>query len=228
MAPSGCTVAAARCVTILPMYRTQPHDDELEVALSHFNSSFRHGYRLPPLKVAWLRGFDDFPEAWDEGLRTARANGLTDASCAMLARISLSHTPRYAIGYVDGKDKADVFLGHGEAASYRSNHVVLVNPIGGIDNWREVGQWVRAASNRSRRATLAGLASERRPDYEAVDPMLRSGTRARILPADEAFSATRAAEVSFIYDVSVETLRTWKRALRGDQAAGKPGRPRNR
>ena len=46
-----------------------------------------------------------------------------------------------------------------------------------------------------------------------------------MLPPDEAFSAARAAEVSYIYGVPVETLRAWKQRHRDELAAKKPGAP---
>ena len=46
-----------------------------------------------------------------------------------------------------------------------------------------------------------------------------------VLPPSEAFSAERAAEVGYIWDVPPETLRAWKRRLRGERAARKAGAP---
>jgi transposase-like protein len=50
--------------------------------------------------------------------------------------------------------------------------------------------------------------------------------RAIVLPPDEGFSVERAAEVSYIYDVPVETLRAWKRRYRSKLGSGKRGAPR--
>ncbi|HEY5436356.1 MAG TPA: hypothetical protein VIK13_14065, partial [Candidatus Limnocylindrales bacterium] len=74
------------------------------------------------------------------------------------------------------------------------------------------------------------LASEPRPDQAANLALLRRAARAHdraiVLPPDEGFSAERAAEVSYIYCVPVETLRAWKRLYRSKLGSGKPGAPR--
>jgi hypothetical protein len=106
-----------------------------------------------------------------------------------------------------------------------------VNPLGGRDNWRGVAKWVRkSGGDKARRMLLAGLASEERPDETANRELLRRAAsehgRAIVLPPDEGFSAARAAEVSFIYGVSAETLRAWKRRYRSELSGGKPGAPR--
>lgn len=222
---------AIRCVTIPTMRPISPHDDVLEIALPHYNGAFRRRYRLPALQLEWLKGVDDLATAWNDGLSEAEASGLIDASCATLSRIALRITPRFAIGFLDGDGRVHVqFPQVGDDSAYRSHNVVLVNPIGGDDNWSQVTRWVRQQSKKQRSASLAGLASERRPDYQEIDRMLRGhgDERAHALPPDEAFSASLAAEVQFIFEVPIETLRDWKHTLRRDRAAGKPGRPRNR
>ena len=110
--------------------------------------------------------------------------------------------------------------------------MLLVNPLGGRDNWTSISRWVRRyAGEQARRALLAGLASEDRPDEAANLKLLRDAAathgRAIVLPPDEAFSSGRAAEVSYIYGVPVETLRSWKQRYRAELAAKKPGRRRN-
>jgi transposase-like protein len=47
-----------------------------------------------------------------------------------------------------------------------------------------------------------------------------------VLPPDEGFSAERAAEVSYIYGVPVETLRAWRIRHRSPLGAKRPGAPR--
>ena len=120
----------------------------------------------------------------------------------------------------------------GEEASYWSHHVVLVNPLGGRNNWSSVASWIRLqGGEKARRAELAGLASEDRPDEEANWQLLTDASathgRAVILPPDEAFSQSRAAEVSYIYGVPVETLRAWKRKYRSELASRKRADPKN-
>jgi hypothetical protein len=210
-----------------------PHSDELDVALEHYNERFRHRYQLPELSPNVLIAMDGFAQAWAD-LGMIRAGGVIDASCAQLAKIALSVTPRYAIGLVDaqGSVRAQAPL-DGAQESYRSHQAILVNPLGGRDNWRDVSRWVKVnGSERQRRAMLAGLASEDRPDEDANNELLwdaaAQGRPAVLLPPDEAFSLERAAEVSFIYDVEIETLRAWKQKYRSELAAGKPGRPKNR
>lgn len=209
-----------------------PHADDRDSALAHFNGWFRHRYGLAALTKPWVEARTDLNERWDE-IATVRASGVADASCAVLARIALSRTPRYAIGLIDGGDKAHVLSSDGgDEAVYRSHQILMVNPLGGYDNWREASGWLRRiGSEKARRVMLAGLASEHRRDEEAIEELLRaepSVERAQVLPPDEGFSVARAAEVSYIYDVSIETLRLWKRNLRGERASGKVGRPRNR
>ncbi len=211
--------------------RNLPHADRLDESLTHFNEAFRHVYRLPPLQLAWLETRDDFPEAWDS-IGTVRADGATDAPCTVLARIALGLAPRYGVGFLDRDGRAHIQAPlDGDKEAYRGHAVLLVNPIGGYDNWSEVARWVRThGGNKARRSLLAQLASERRPDYASIDRLLRENNteRAQILPPDESFSAARAAEVSYIYDVPIDTLRSWKQKLRKDLAGGKPGRPQNR
>jgi hypothetical protein len=212
--------------------RDLPHSDDLDESISHYNRAFRHAYRLPPLQRAWIVSQEDFEDAWDE-IAVVRANDVRDAPCAVLAKLALRVAPRYAIGILDGEGHAHVQAPiDGDRQAYRGHSVLLVNPIGGYDNWKAVARWIQTTgSEKARRAELAGLASERRPDYEAIDEMLReagSEGPARVLPPDEGFSAARAAEVSFIYDVSIASLRSWKRAHRRELAGGKPGRPPNR
>lgn len=148
------------------------------------------------------------------------------------ARIVLSIVPRYAVGFLDDTGKAVTFSpDERNDDAYRSHHVLLVNPLGGPDNWASVAHWVRRlGGDQARRAELAGLASEERPDQAANLRLLWEAAsehgRAVVLPPDEGFSATRAAEVSYIYDVPVETLRAWKQRHRSGLAAKKPGAPR--
>ena len=210
--------------------RRAPHADTLEAALPHFNDAFRQRYRLPTVTIESLR---QVPELDDElaNLATVRADGVTDASCALIARVVLSLVPRYAIGVVDGSGRIRVDApDRGDEAAYRGHHVLLVNPIGGPDNWSSVARWVReVAGNNARRAELAGLASERRPDQPANLALLKRAAathgRAVVLPPDEGFSAERAAEVSYIYGVPVETLRAWKQRNRAARAGKRPGAP---
>jgi hypothetical protein len=212
--------------------RGQPHPEDLATALAHFNKTFRHRYRLPALTAAWLTETRAVEEAWRD-LAAVRANGVRDASCAVLAKAALTRVPRYAIGRVDEDGRARVMAPTtADDEAYRGHHVLLVNPMGGDDNWSEVARWVRqVGGNVARRRWLAGLASERRPDRQAIDRMLRAAPEdspAMILPGDEAFSQELAAEVAFIYDLEIETVRSWKRAYRRDLAGRKAGRPRNR
>ncbi len=79
--------------------------------------------------------------------------------------------------------------------------MLLVNPLGGVDNWVSMSRWFRRyAGTNARRTQLAGLASEERPDEAANLKLLWDAAathrRAIALPPDEAFSAERAAEVS--------------------------------
>jgi hypothetical protein len=207
-----------------------PHVDTLEAAVPHFNNSFRRRYRLPKVTIEFLRpvpGLDDELA----NLATVRACGVLDASCALIARVVLSVVPRYAIGFVDGSGHVTVDApDEGDETSYRGQHVLLVNPIGGPDNWASVARWVReVAGNKGRRAELAGLASEHRPDQASNAALLRRAaaghSRAIVLPPDEGFSGTRAAEVSFIYGVPIETLRSWKQRNRAALAGKRPGAP---
>ncbi len=211
--------------------RRAPHADTLEAAVPHFNDYFRHRYRLPTVTIEFLRrvpGLDDELA----NLATIRAGGVIDASCALVARVVLSVVPRYAIGFVDGSGRVSVDApGEGDETSYRGHHVLLVNPIGGFDNWSSVARWVReVAGNKGRRAELAGLAAERRPDQAANLALLRHAAaahgRAIVLPPDEGFSVKRAAEVSYIYGVPVDTLRAWKQRNRAALAGKRPGAPR--
>ncbi len=146
----------------------------------------------------------------------------------------LSFVPRYAIGFLDGNGVVTLNVPHrGDPLSYRSGHVILVNPLGGYDNWTAVSRWVReTAGTKVRRQELAGLASERRPDDEANDAMLRDAAaghgRAIVLPPDEGFSAARAAEVNYIYGIPIATLQAWRRTHRAELSGSKPGRPRRK
>jgi hypothetical protein len=212
--------------------RAQPHGDDRSAALAHFNDTFRHRYSLPALTAESLSESEALDEPWAD-IPQIRANGVLDASCAVLARIALSVTPRYAIGFLDGADQAHVQSPMtGDDAAYRSHHVLMINPLGGVDNWKDVARWVhQIGGEKARRVELAGRASEERPDHEANARLLRSKPdemRAIVLPPDEAFSVALAAEVSFIYDVPVDTLRAWKLRYRRELASGKPGAPRNR
>jgi hypothetical protein len=210
---------------------SQPsHPDTLDDALAHYNAVFRHRYRLPSIAKPLL---GDAADREDEAIEiaAARADGLSDPACALLARFALSMVPRYAIGFVDGRGRVTVQAPTlGDESVYWSRHVVLLNPLGGYNNWRSVSDWIRrVGSDDVRRRDLAGLASEKRPDQQANEALLRDAMgrhgRAVALPPDEAFSAARAAEVSFIYRVPIDTLRAWKRRHRREQAAGRPGAP---
>lgn len=222
-----------RAILRLTMIRSAraPHADSLEVAVPHFNEVFRHRYRLPPATIKWLQAVPGLDEHLAD-LPTVRADGVADASCALIARIVLSRVPRYAIGFVDGSGRIQVDApAGGDETPYLGHRVLLVNPIGGPDNWASAARLVREeARNTGRRTALAGLASEPRPDQAANLALLRRAARAHdraiVLPPDEGFSAERAAEVSYIYGVPVETLRTWKRLYRSKLGSGKPGAPR--
>jgi hypothetical protein len=143
----------------------------------------------------------------------------------------LSIVPQYAIGLITA-DGSIHLLGpdEGDENSYRHGHVLLVNPLGGRDNWTAMSRWFRRyAGVNARRAQLAGLASEERPDEEENRRLLWEAAathgRAIVLPPDEGFSAARAAEVSYIYGVPGETLRSWKKRHRSGLATGRPGAP---
>jgi hypothetical protein len=214
----------------MPATREPIHPDDLEDALAHFNGVFRFRYRLPPTTELRIRECDGFAEAFND-LPAVRVNGVNDASCAVIARCVLSTVPRYAIGFLDGAGHVTVDSpNQGDPRSYESGHVLLVNPLGGRNTWGSVSRWVRQDAENMRRAELAGRASERRPDIEANDALLRQAMiehdRTTILPPDEGFSSAFAAEVSYIYDVPPETLRSWKRRYRKDIASGKAGAPR--
>ncbi len=208
-----------------------PHRDTLEAAVPHFNASFRYRYRLPSTTLEYLREVPGLKDEFDN-LATIRANGVVDASCAVIARVVLSNVPRYAIGILDGSGRVAVLSpDDGNDDAYRSHHVLLVNPLGGPDNWGSIARWVRhQGGDKARRAELAGLASEQRPDQVANLELLRRAAsenrRAIAIPPDEGFSTTRAAEVSCIYQVPVETLRAWKRRYRAPLSGGQLGAPR--
>lgn len=207
-----------------------PHGDTLAEAVPHFNEVFRHPYHLPTTTVEALRAVPELKDEFDN-LATVRANGVVDASCALIARVVLSIVPRYAIGMVDESGHVTVLYPDARPDEYFwGGHVLLVNPLGGLNNWARVARWIRkVGGENARRSQLAGLASEDRPDDAANLDLLRAAAstdeRAIVLPPDEAFSSARAAEVSYIYDVPVETLRAWKRRYRSDLAAKRPGRP---
>jgi hypothetical protein len=212
--------------------RRAPHADTLEAAVPHFNESFRVRYHLPSVTIQELRAVPGLDEDFAD-LATVRANGVRDASCALVAQVVLSIVPRYAIGYVDNSGKVTVQAPDGvNDEAYWESHVLLVNPLGGEDNWTSASRWFRThGGKQARRSELAGLASEDRPDEAAelalVERARAVGYRGAIgLPPDEAFSAELAAEVSYIYDVPVETLRAWKQRNRAKLAARRPGAPR--
>jgi len=209
-----------------------PHADTLEVALPHFNESFRQRYRLPSVTIQELQAVAGLDEDFAD-LATVRASGVRDASCALIAHVVLSIAPRYAIGYVDDRGKVTVEAPYGvNDEAYWDSYVLLFNPLGGDDTWGSASRWFHErGGEQARRIELAGLASEKRPDEAAelalVERARATGYRGAIgLPPDEAFSAERAAEVSYIYDVPVDTLRAWKQRYRAELAAKRPGAPR--
>lgn len=208
---------------------TPTHEDTLVVALRHYNNVFRHRYQLPRLTGSYVdRTAGD---ALFADVKAVRAGGLPDASCAILARLALAETPRYAVGLITAEGRvAVVDASVRERRAFLGGQVLLTNPLGGYDNWKIVAAWFhRTVGDDGRRAALSGLASESRPDYEAIDDDLRArgnDGRATILPPSEAFSAERAAEVSYIWGVSPETLRKWKTRFRAERAARKAGAPR--
>ncbi len=202
----------------------------MDEAVAHFNAVVRRRYRLPTTTAAAIEAAIGFDEAWSN-LPAIRASGVADASCAIIARTVLSIVPRYAIGFVTSRGQIDVQApDEGDSSAYGNAHVLLVNPLGGLDNWQAVATWVRrTGGDKARRRILAGLASERRPDREATQDLLTQAAavsrKAVPLPPDEGFSAERAAEVGYIYDIDTETLRTWKQRYRSDSAGSRPGRP---
>jgi len=211
-----------------------PHSDDLDVAVEHFNLGFRHHYRLPTTTAEALLAERRFEAEWAT-VPVVRTTGVIDASCAVIARGVLSIAPRYAIGLIAPSGAVQVLApDEGDDGSYRSGHVLLVNPLGGWDTWTAMSRWFKKhGGDNAKRMLLAGLASEDRPDDAANSALLLAAAathgRAVALPPDEAFSSARAAEVSYIFDVPVETLRAWKKRYREGLAAKKPGRPkRNR
>jgi hypothetical protein len=84
-----------------------PHADTLDDAVDHFNTSFRHRYRLPATTGAALRDAEGFERAWAD-IQMVRAGGVEDASCATIAHWVLSIVPRYAIGMITSTGKIDV------------------------------------------------------------------------------------------------------------------------
>ena len=178
------------------------HSDNLDSAVEHFNASFRLRYRLEPVTVALISAIADLDwEAFDFDL--VRADGVDDASCALIAKIAIAHTPRYGIGLLTASGDVTVLLPHSDDTTAYAGHVLLVI-LGGVNNWAAASRWMREVSSaKARRTELGGLASEHRPDEEANWALLRAaaaaGRPAIALPPDEGFSARRAAEVSFIF-----------------------------
>lgn len=207
-----------------------PHPDDLVTAVAHFNASFRTRYRLPPTTLEAVREVQWLSEALGD-LPAVRAGGVADASCALIARYVLSTLPRYGIGFLDASGKVVVLQPYtADDQVFRSHHVLLVNPLGGYENWSSVARWVRrVGGDQARRLELADLAVEWRPDEEANFALLNDAApdhgHGIVLPPDEAFSSRRAAEVSYIYGIPVETLRAWKLKYLKDRAAKRPGRP---
>ena len=207
-----------------------PHADTLDAALTHYNDSFRRRYRLPDITEEALQTLYGRPD-WAGRIERARANGVVDAICALIAQTVLQGVTRYTIGSVDALGNVtNLAFGRVDDSSYRG-HVLLVNPLGGIDNWADASDSFRYhGSENARRVELAGLASEERPDTMANRELLASAVsedrRAIVLPPDEGFSARRAAEVGFIFGVSAETLRSWNRTHRSEVSGHKPGAPR--
>jgi hypothetical protein len=207
-----------------------PHDDTVDAALPHFNGSFRRRYGLPPLTEAFVRKVGGDAELFRD-VDAVRTGGVRDASCAILARIALGLVPRYAVGLIHGDRQVTVVdPGIREKAPFLAGQVLLVNPLGGLDNWPLLAKWFRSTiGERGRRTALAGLASETRRDNKSIDTMLRAGGPdgpAMVIPPSEGFSTSRASEVAFIYDVSIETLRLWRRKYRADRSSGRAGAPR--
>ena len=207
-----------------------PHSDDLGIAVNHFNAEFRHRYRLPNTSSADIRRAVGFEEEWAD-IPVIRTGGVADASCAVIAKGVLSIVPQYAIGLLTADGSMDV-LGpdEGDEESYLHGQVLLVNPLGGRDNWTAMSRWFRRYSGtNARRQELALLASESRPDEEENRRLLWEAAathgRAIVLPPDEGFSATRAAEVSYIYGVPAETLRSWKKRHRSGLGTARPGAP---
>lgn len=202
------------------------HSHTLAEALPHYNGEYRHRFWLPALAAPFITAAIPEFELFVD-LESVRANGVDDASCAILARLAARLPVRYASGVVarDGVHLVGPDVADGEP--YLREMVLLANPVGSRDNWRAMSRWFRKHVEDRRRSILAGFASEVRRDYSVIDPLLRaSHGRAVVIPPSEAFSVKRAAEVAFIFDVEVETLRRWKRHYRPERAAGKPGAPR--
>jgi hypothetical protein len=74
-----------------------PHSDELRVAVEHFNAEFRHRYRLPSTSLANIQQAIGFEEVW-AGIQAIRAEGVADASCAVIAKGVLSIVPSMRLG----------------------------------------------------------------------------------------------------------------------------------
>ena len=207
-----------------------PHADTLDAALTHYNDSFRRRYRLPDITDEALQTHYRRPD-WAERVERARVEGVVDASCALIAQTVLHGVMRYTIGSVDALGNVtNLAFGRVDDSSDRG-HVLLVNPLGGIDNWADASDSFRYdGSEDARRVELAGLASEERPDTRANREILVGAVsehrHAIVLPPDEGFSARRAAEVGFIFGVSVQTLRSWNRRYRSEVSGHRPGAPR--
>jgi hypothetical protein len=144
-----------------------PHSDDFDMAVNHFNAEFRHRYRLPDTSSAYIRRAVGFEEAWAD-IPVIRAGGVADASCAVIAKTVLLNVPQYAIGLIIADGTIHV-LGpdKGNEDSYLFGQVLLVNPLGGWDNWTAMSRWFRRYSGTNARQTqLASLASEARPNEE--------------------------------------------------------------
>lgn len=211
------------------------HDDTLEASVTHYNSTFRHRYRLPEVTLGMLDDLPELAEAFDN-LAVVRANGITDPGCAVIAQAVVPMVPRYVIGHLDEMGEVGLFPPTlAEVTAYLGRHVLLANPLGGLDNWESVSRWFKeVASDDARRAELASLASEERPDQAAIerdrfDANARGEHAISLLP-DEGFSYKRALEVHFIYGVGaeIETLRTWKKKFRAELGSTKRGAPRRK
>jgi hypothetical protein len=202
------------------------HADTLAEALPHYNAEYRHRFWLPKLTRPLVNTAIPEAELFAD-VETVRADGIEDASCAILARLAAPIPVRYASGVIARAGVSVVGPDVAEDEPYLREMVLLANPVGSRDNWLDMSRWFHKRVEDQRRSILAGFASEVRRDYSVIDPMLRATPgRAVIIPPSEAFSVKRATEVGFIFDVEVETLRKWKRRYRPERAAGKPGAPR--
>jgi hypothetical protein len=193
--------------------------DERLAAIAHYNDTVADRYGLRRLPILDYLEID-----WTLENETL---GFPDGLACLVARHAQRTTASVTLGHVGHTGREVEELAFLPAADELSpsltgglGYAILFNPTGGLDVFDAAMAWIWEAVRSQRESHVAGLTVRR-----IEDPEVPRTPRAVATSPREAMNEPMAEQVAYVFDVSGETLKRWRRARRSGRMAP-AGRPR--